>query len=189
MRQRQSQHVEKTSPLLSAQAGGQEPFVYIVLLNWNGWRHTLDCIRSLYGLEYTNWHAIVIDNGSTDDSVERIRQAFPGVSIVENHKNLGFAAGNNIGIRLALMGGADYVLVLNNDTTVAPDSVSELVRFAENHPQAGVMGPKILRRDPQREWPIRRKLDLLTLLLTFTAFTTSTPVTSGYSAYSMKDGA
>lgn len=142
--------------------------VYIVLLNWNGWRDTLECLSSLYAMEYTNWHAVVVDNGSSDDSVERIREAFPQVVVVKTQDNLGFAAGNNVGIRLALSAGAEYVLVLNNDTRVLPDSVGELVCFAQEHPEAGLMGPKILRRDPEREWPIRRKLDLGTLLATLT---------------------
>lgn len=147
-----------------------QPSVYIVLLNWNGWRDTLKCIGSLHSMEYRNWHAVVVDNGSADDSVKRLREACPRVPIIENEKNLGFAAGNNVGIRFALKNGADYVFVLNNDTTVFPDTVSELISFAEEHPEAALMSPKIHRHDPQREWPIHRKLDLLTLLCTLTPF-------------------
>lgn len=145
-----------------------QPSVYIVLLNWNGWEDTLECIRSLRQMKYQNWDAVIVDNGSGDGSVERLRQGCPEVRIVETHKNLGFAAGNNVGIRLALKNGADYVLVLNNDTTVFPNTVSELVAFAEKHPQAALMGPTIDRRHPQREWPIRRKLDALTLMCAYT---------------------
>jgi GT2 family glycosyltransferase len=152
-----------------AQSGMDQPFVYIVLLNWNGWRDTLECISSLDNMEYRNWHALIVDNGSTDDSVERLKEACPEVTILETHKNLGFAAGNNVGIRFALKSGADYVFVLNNDTTVFPDTISAFVEFAEKHPTAALMGPRIDRRNPQREWPIRRKLDLLTQLCTFTA--------------------
>lgn len=161
------QHLESAdSPCASTYT--KEPSVYVVLLNWNGWHDTLNCVRSLYAMEYTNWHAILVDNGSSDDSVERIREAFPHIEVIKNGKNLGFATGNNVGIRSALQRGADYVLVLNNDTTVLPDSVREFVRFAEKHPDAAMIGPKILGRDPEREWPIRRKLDLLTLLSTLT---------------------
>jgi len=119
-------------------------------------------------MEYQNWHAVIVDNGSSDDSVERLKEACPEVSILQTEKNLGFAAGNNIGIRASLKNGADYVFVLNNDTIVFPNTVSEFVEFAEKHPEAALMGPRIDRRHPQREWPIRRKLDLLTLLCTFT---------------------
>jgi GT2 family glycosyltransferase len=151
----------------SALTGIDQPPVYIVLLNWNGWQDTLECIRSLRHMEYWNWHVVVVDNGSTDDSVKRLKEACPEVSILETHKNLGFAAGNNVGIRFALRSGAAYVFVLNNDTTVFSDTVSELVRFAEKQPRAAMMGPKIDCPSPQRDWPVRRRLDLLTQICTF----------------------
>jgi len=153
----------------ASQLDQSQPRVFVVLLNWNGWQDTVECVRSLQQMEYCNWRAIIVDNGSTDDSVERLHKAFPEVPILETRKNLGFAAGNNMGIRRALKNGADYVFVLNNDTSVSPHAVSAFVKFAEEHPTAALMGPRINRRNPQREWPIRRKLDLLTLLCTFTA--------------------
>jgi GT2 family glycosyltransferase len=145
------------------------PSVDVVLLNWNGWQDTLECVRSLRRMDYRAWRALVVDNGSTDDSVTHLRRACPEANIIETRRNLGFAAGNNVGIRAALETGADYIFVLNNDTTVSPQAVSEFVAFAESHPDAALMGPKICRVDPQREWPIRRKLDLLTMLCTLTA--------------------
>jgi GT2 family glycosyltransferase len=120
-------------------------------------------------MQYQNWHAVIVDNGSTDDSVEHIKEACPDVTILETHNNLGFAAGNNVGISLALNNGADYVFVLNNDTTVFPDTIAAFVGFAELHPEAAMMGPRIDGRDPQREWPIRRRLDLLTQVCAFSA--------------------
>lgn len=162
------QHHEAPSSR-AAQPEKVQPRVYIVLLNWNGWRDTVECMRSLENLEYRNWQALIVDNGSTDDSVEQLRRAFPQASILESPANLGFARGNNLGIRAALENAADYVFVLNNDTTVAPDAISQFIEFAEQHPDAALMGPKIDRRNPQREWAIRRKMDLLTLLCTFTA--------------------
>ena len=150
------------------ESGKQEPLVYIVLLNWNGWKDTHECVRSLPRMEYHNWRLVIVDNGSTNDSVERLKEAYPEVPILETRNNLGFAAGNNVGIRFALKEGANYVFVLNNDTTVSSNAISEFVRFAEQHPDAALMGPKIDRRDPRREWPIRRKLDLLTLVCAYT---------------------
>jgi len=126
-------------------------------------------MRSLRRMEYQNWHTVIVDNGSIDDSVERLKDTCPEVTILETSRNLGFAAGNNLGIRCALNNGADYVFVLNNDTTVFPNTISAFVEFAEKHPTAALMGPKIERRTPHREWPVRRKLDLLTQLCTFTA--------------------
>jgi len=153
----------------SARSDKDQPRVFIVLLNWNGWQDTLECISSLRRMEYQNWRAVIVDNGSSDDSVERLRQACPEVSIVETRRNLGFAAGNNVGIRVALKNGADYVFVLNNDTTVFPKALSELIAFAEQHPQTALMGPTIDRRsDSGREWPVRRSLDLLTLVCAYT---------------------
>ncbi len=162
-------HPRRAPASPASQSQRYQPDVYIVLLNWNGWQDTLECMRSLQQLEYENWHAVIVDNGSTDGSVERIKEVFPELTIIDTHKNLGFAAGNNVGIRSALKNGADYVFVLNNDTTVFPETISAFVEFAEKHPTAALMGPQIDRRNPQREWPIRRKLDLLTQLCTFTA--------------------
>src|SRR5215469_3218327 len=157
-----------------------QPRVAIVLLNWNGCEDTLECIRSLRRMEYRNWHAVIVDNGSSDGSVEHPRRACPEVSVLETHRNLGFAAGNNVGIRFALENGADYVFVLNNDTTVFPKTLSQLIVFAEKHPQTALMGPRIVRpSDSQREWPIRRDLDLVTLVCAFTPLRqiiTRTPV-------------
>jgi GT2 family glycosyltransferase len=167
------------SGVLHSQTGAGQPSVYIVLLNWNGWEDTAKCVHSLRCMEYQNWHALIVDNGSTDDSVERLKETCSEVPIVETGRNLGFAAGNNAGIRVALQNGADYVFVLNNDTTVWPDTVSELVRFAEAHPDAALMGPKIERRDPQREWPMRRKLNLPTLLCTLTVLRRLITITPG----------
>ncbi len=81
----------------------------------------------------------MVDNGSTDDSVERIRGAYPGVLVLESGRNLGFAAGNNIGIRHALARGADYVWLLNNDTKPAPDALSSLVAKAMTDRRIGAV--------------------------------------------------
>jgi len=151
----------------AAQLQSKRPLVYIVILNWNGWQDTLECVRSLRRMKYHNWHSVIVDNGSTDCSVERLKETCPEVSILETRRNLGFAAGNNAGIDFALKHGADYVFVLNNDTTVFPDALTELVAFAEKNPRAALLGPRIDRSDREREWPIRRKLDLLTLLCAF----------------------
>jgi GT2 family glycosyltransferase len=167
--QQRTAHQAEPSDFPRAQPESDEPYVYIVLLNWNGWQDTLECVRSLRRMEYQNWHIVVVDNGSSNDSVERLKEGLPEVSIIETQKNLGFAAGNNVGIRDALANKADYVFVLNNDTTVSPNTISQFVEFAEKHPEAALMGPSIDRRNPQREWPIRRKMNLLTVLCAFTA--------------------
>src|ERR1700756_3033913 len=97
--------------------------VFILLLNWNNWKDTNECLNSLERLDYDEWEVIVLDNGSTDGSVERIREKFPEVEIIQLKANLGFSAGNNAGIRVALERGAEYVWLLNNDTTVSPKAL------------------------------------------------------------------
>jgi GT2 family glycosyltransferase len=103
------------------------PKAAIVVLNWNGWRDTIECLKSLAVLEYPNYFVIVVDNGSTDDSVRQISRAFPGIEILQTGKNLGYSGGNNTGIRYALDKGADYIWVLNNDTRVEPKTLSAMV--------------------------------------------------------------
>jgi GT2 family glycosyltransferase len=90
----------------------------------------------------------VVDNGSTDGSVEAIRNRFPSVSILELEKNLGYAAGNNAGIQYAMESCADYVMILNNDTIISSSMLSELVKFAESNQNAGMVGPKMYCYEP-----------------------------------------
>jgi GT2 family glycosyltransferase len=104
--------------------------VTCVVLNWNGWRDTIDCLDALKESAYPSLRLIVVDNGSTDDSVARIRTAHPDVLLLQAESNLGFAGGNNIGLRHALSHGADYVWLLNNDTTPDRNALSTLVRKA-----------------------------------------------------------
>lgn len=135
------------------------PRVAIIVLNWNGLADTLACLRSLAGLDYPNYEVVVVDNGSTDGSVEAVRADF-NVTILETGENLGFAEGNNVGLRHALAHGADYALLLNNDTEVAPDFVSALVDAIEATPQAGVAGPTIYYFDrPTTIWTAGGAID------------------------------
>ncbi len=122
---------------------GRTPLVVAVILNWNGWADSLPCVQSLLDSSYENLRIIVVDNGSTDGSVGRLRGAFPDLTILETGANLGFAAGNNRGIHYALDNGAEYVLVLNNDTTVPQHTVRELIDFAERNPGVALIGPEI----------------------------------------------
>jgi GT2 family glycosyltransferase len=116
------------------------PLVFCIVLNWNGWRDTLKCLASLALQDYERLQIIVVDNGSTDDSITRIAPLHPSIRIIRNAANLGFAGGNNVGIRLALEGGADYVWLLNNDTEVPSNTASKLVAKAVAEPRAGEIG-------------------------------------------------
>lgn len=123
------------------------PGVIIIVLNWNGLADTLECLESLARLDYPDYEVVVVDNGSTDGSVKTIRAHFPAVGILENGENLGYAEGNNVGIRFALSRGAEYIFVLNNDTLVDSQALSGLVDVAIAHPEAGFLGPKVYHRE------------------------------------------
>lgn len=117
-----------------------EPLVGCVIVNWNGWRDTILCLDALRAMTYKRLLIIVVDNGSTDDSVARIRAAHPGILLVQTGKNLGFSGGNNAGIREAIRAKAKYVWLLNNDTQPAPTALRELVQTAESDSKLGAVG-------------------------------------------------
>ncbi len=129
------------------------PRVGIVLVNWNGKADTLECLRSLESVDYEDLSVLVVDNGSEGDDVDAIRHQFPHVLILENGRNLGFGAANNRGIEYAIADGADYVLLLNNDTTVDPDFLRIMVRTGEGNPEYGILSPTIYSYpDGGKEW-------------------------------------
>ena len=114
--------------------------IVCVVVNWNGWQDTLACLEALAGQDYARLGVVVVENGSTDDSAARIRAAYPAATLVETRKNLGFAAGCNVGIRTAYAQGAEYIWVLNNDTVAPPDTASKLAAVARATPRAGIIG-------------------------------------------------
>lgn len=118
------------------------PLISIILLNWNGKAETLACLHSLYLLTQAPFEIIVVDNGSTDGSLEAIAEQYPQATLLPTGENLGFAEGNNIGIRYALGRGAEWVLLLNNDTEVSPSFLSHLSSYILSHPQASIIGAK-----------------------------------------------
>lgn len=114
--------------------------VEIVVLNWNGWQDTIACIFSIQKQDYPNFHLLVVDNGSTDDSVVQIKKAAPAVELLQTGANLGFGGGCNAGIRLALDRGADFVWLINSDSTADVCALSALVRKAQSHQTLGAVG-------------------------------------------------
>ncbi len=115
------------------------PLVGCILLNWNGWQDTIACLDALKHCTYRHMIIIVVDNGSSDDSVARIRAAYPDIVLLESGANLGFAGGNNVGIRYAIAQGADYLWLLNNDTEPAPDALTALVAKASTNRRIGAV--------------------------------------------------
>lgn len=121
--------------------------VCIVVLNWNGWSDTIECVRSLRKQNYKNSSLVVIDNASTDGSVEQIRQALPDVDLISSGRNLGFGGGCNIGMRQALARGADYIWLINSDAHADPDALGAMVRQAEQFPLLGAVGSVLYEPD------------------------------------------
>jgi GT2 family glycosyltransferase len=127
------------------------PLVHCVVVNWNGWADTLPCLASLLQQDYPALRVIVVDNGSTDDSVARIRTAFPQVTVLEAGANLGFASACNLGIRCAVRDGTGYIWLLNNDTVAPPDTCTKLVAAAHRNPGAGIVGSVLyFEHDPSQ---------------------------------------
>ncbi len=143
------------------------PKVSIVILNYNSSEHTIECLESLYrNIKYEKFQVIVIDNGSKKEDLLKLKnwcslqnvktifcdeQTFPSkneaftkeIVFIETKKNLGFAAGNNVGITYGLNCGADYIWLLNNDTIVAENALFELVNLAQTDSKIGLISPKI----------------------------------------------
>jgi GT2 family glycosyltransferase len=124
-----------------------EPLIAVVVLNTNRRDDTLACLASLAALDYPRRCVLVLDNASSDGSVEAIRAQFPDVRVIPLAENLGYAGNNNVGIAAALDHGADWVLVLNEDTIVDPACFSALMGVAATDPRIGILGPMVYHHD------------------------------------------
>lgn len=131
----------------------QAPLVWVVVLNWNAFDDTHECLLSLKDVTYSNFHVVVVDNGSSDDSAKQIMANHSETTLVKCETNRGIAAGYNRGIQFALTAGAEYVVVMNNDLIFAPQFLSEMVNTAQNWPKSGIVMPKIYYYDePEIIW-------------------------------------
>lgn len=119
--------------------------VFIIILNFNGREFILQCLDSVKKLRTGGYdlETLVVDNVFTDDLVELIKQNYPDLRLLVNKENLGFAEGNNVGIRDALENGVDFILVLNPDTIIDKDLVVQLTEVAKSNSKIGIVGPKI----------------------------------------------
>lgn len=119
--------------------------VSIIIVNWNAKENLKECLSSLKKITYPNYETIIVDNGSTDNSVEFIKKNYPRVTLLESKTNLGFAGGNNLGFASC---NGKYILFLNNDTIVPPNFLEKLVKFLDKNEDVGVVQPKILFHRP-----------------------------------------
>jgi len=139
-----------------------QPPVHVVVLTWNQREVTLECLRSLAQMTYPDFRIAVVDNGSTDGTAEAIKDQFPDVEIIVNERNLGYPGGCNVGLRYALSQGTEYVFVINNDISVDPAILDELMR--ETAPDVGILTPKIyFASEPKRIWSVGGHRNPLTL--------------------------
>ncbi len=123
------------------------PFVSIVLINFNNGQRTIECLQSLKAIDYTNYEIILVDNASTDDSLKTIEKEimfFPKYQIIKNKENLGFASGCNMGSQVSK---GEYILLLNNDTIVTPNFLSILVHAFEENKDYAIVQPKIIFKE------------------------------------------
>lgn len=128
-----------------------EPFVYVVILSHNRREDTLQALASITTMDYPNYGILLVDNGSTDGTVQIVRERYPGVEALIHPSNLGFARGINPGLQRVLDSGADFILAINNDVIVAPEMLTQLVAAME--PGIGAAAPVIYYlQDPHRIW-------------------------------------
>ena len=131
------------------------PAVHAVVLTFNHFEDTRECLQSLRETNYERLTVVVVDNGSTDGTPGKIHADFPEVELIETRQNLGVPWGYNVGFSHALRAGAEYVLMLNNDTVVHPQMLNRLVDAGQADPSAGILAPKVLYYDdPQVIWAV-----------------------------------
>jgi len=121
------------------------PDVSIIIVNWNAREALHNCLKSVYEHgDEVDYEIIVVDNASTDGSVEMVKKTWPGVILVENSENIGFARANNIGIRQS---ASQYVCLINSDVVILKECIRNLVEFMDQNPHIGMTGPRILNPD------------------------------------------
>ncbi|MBP7830954.1 MAG: glycosyltransferase family 2 protein [Kiritimatiellae bacterium] len=129
------------------------PRVWAVTLGFNNAADTVECLQSVVRSKGVDLRLLLVDNASRDDTVERVLKEFPAAGVIRLKENTGFARGFNVGLVHALREGADFVFMVNNDTTIAPDLLRRLVDAAAAEPRAAILVPKIYYYDePKVVW-------------------------------------
>lgn len=125
----------------------REPKVTVIVLNYQGHTWLEACLSSVLDTSYSNFETILVDNASQDSSADFVRSRFPSIKVIENQSNTGFAEGNNIGMKVALASNAEYITLLNPDTKVTRDWLTELVAIGERESRVGIIGAVQLEYD------------------------------------------
>ncbi|KAA3619717.1 MAG: glycosyltransferase family 2 protein [Calditrichaeota bacterium] len=129
------------------------PLVYCLVLNLNGNEVIDEALDSILKMDYANFRVLVVDNGSTDGSLERVKSGYSEIEVIELSENLGFGGGNNVGMQHALKNGAEWVFLLNNDIVVHENLLTELMNVGISSTSIGVLGAKIYYHDePDKIW-------------------------------------
>jgi len=121
-----------------------DPIVHAVILNYNGFEDTNNCINSLKKIDYPNIKIIIVDNASTDGSYEKLKQEFSEIPVVVTEFNMGYTGGMNAGAKFALKNETDYILLSNNDMLYEKDFLTVLVQKMEYDHRIGIVSPKVL---------------------------------------------
>lgn len=140
-----------------------QPMIGIVLINWNQLQLTLDCLKSLYEMTYSNFKVVVVDNNSMEDPSAPILTKYPETIVLRQAENLGFAEGNNVGFRYLAQEGIEYTMALNNDTVVHKDFIWPMVEaLANSDKNLGAVTPKIyFKHLPNTIWAFGGEVDKL----------------------------
>ncbi len=120
--------------------------VSVIILVWNDYDNTINCLNSLKKINYKNLDVIVVDNNSADGSCKKLEKEFSNVTFIYNQENFGYAGGNNVGITYALNNGADYFFVINNDVIIdSKDIIDRMLDYFIKIPDLGILGPKLMQ--------------------------------------------
>lgn len=137
------------------------PKVFIIVLNYNGKDTLKNTLESVYKLDYPNYQVVVVDNASTDGSLEEARIAYGKFNFIKNSHNVGFAAGNNVAIKWALEKMADYVFLLNSDALIEKTALNRLIEEAQKDKRLGVLSPIIYKGKSKQIWFSGGRIDWL----------------------------
>jgi len=137
-----------------------EPLVSIVIVARNRKKDVIECIQSIFRMNYENLEVIMVDNNSTDETVEEVQRGYPNVVVISNSVNLGLTGGRNVGM---MHSSGKYILFLDSDTILTKTTLRELVEFIEGNPSVGIVGPKILSfYEPNLIWYAGARFSMLT---------------------------